>query len=134
MDMFRVESIHFSTTPEKAFAYVADPRHLPDWTNAFKSVENGRAVMATPAGTVEVDLLVKASASEGTIDWHITFPDGSVAFAYSRILPDSTGQAVYCFVLMAPPVPLEKLEGALDQQAAILRKELTKLSAIVRET
>ena len=89
------------------------------------------AVMATPAGTVEVGLEVKASSIEGTVDWHITFPDGSVASAYSRVLPISAGQSAYSFVLMAPPVPLEQLEGTLDQQVHILRDELAKLKAIL---
>jgi hypothetical protein len=89
--------------------------------------------MATPAGAVEVGLRVKGSASEGTIDWHMTFPDGNVATAYSRLVPDSGDCSIYSFVLMAPPVPLERLEGALNQQAHILREELTKLNAILSE-
>ena len=131
MDSFRVESIRIKGAPEKTFRYVADPKNLPDWTHAFKTVQNGKAVMATPDGTVEVALEVKASAHEGTIDWHMTFPDGNVASAYSRLLPDSDGQSIYTFVLMAPPVPLEELEGTLNQQAGILREELAKLNAIL---
>jgi uncharacterized protein YndB with AHSA1/START domain len=133
MDSFRVESVHLETTPEKAFRYVADPRNLPNWTHAFKSVRNGKATMVTPAGAVEIGLEVRASVSEGTIDWHMTFPDGAVASAYSRLLPDSNGQSIYSFVLTPPPVPLEQLEGALDQQACILKQELTKLRAILSE-
>jgi hypothetical protein len=81
MDSFRVESVRLATTPEKAFRYIADPRNLPSWTHAFKCVQNGVAIMTTPAGSVEVNLEVKASASEGTIDWHMTFPDGNGASA-----------------------------------------------------
>ena len=82
---------------------------------------------------MDVELEVKASASEGTIDWHVTFPDGSVATAYSRVVPESAQDSVYSFILMAPPVPLEQLEGTLNQQAHILREELTKLNAILTE-
>ena len=131
METFRVESVWIKSTPEKAFRYISDPKNLPYWTHAFKTVQNGKALMATPAATVEVDLEVKASAYEGTIDWHMTFPDGNVASAYSRLLPDSTGQSIYSFVLMAPPVPLEELEGTLNRQAGILREELAKLNAIL---
>jgi hypothetical protein len=133
MDSFKVESVRIKTTPEKAFRYISDPKNLPQWTHAFKGVLNGRAIMATPAGAVEVGLRVKGSASEGTIDWHMTFPDGNVATAYSRLVPDSAECSIYSFVLMAPPVPLEQLEGALNQQAHILREELTKLNAILSE-
>jgi hypothetical protein len=134
MDSFKVESVRIKATPEKAFRYVADPKNLPQWTHAFKGVLNGKAIMATPAGAVEVGLRVMASASEGTIDWHMTFPDGGVASAYSRVIPESAEYSIYSFVLMAPPVPLEQLEGTLNQQAHILREELTKLSAILSET
>jgi len=82
MDSFRVESIQIKTKPEKVFRYISDPKNLPEWTQAFKRVQNGRATMATPAGALEVGLRVKASASEGTIDWHMTFPDGSGGSAF----------------------------------------------------
>jgi hypothetical protein len=35
---------------------------------------------------------------------------------------------------MAPPVPLEQLEGVLEQQSKTLREELTKLRAILSES
>lgn len=131
MDSFRVESVRIKATCEKAVRYISDPKNLPEWTNAFKRIQNGKATMATPAGVLEVALRVKASASEGTIDWHMTFPDGSVGSAYSRVIPESDEYSIYSLILMAPPVPLQQLEGTLNQQAHILRKELTKLSAIL---
>jgi hypothetical protein len=133
MDSFRVESVRIKTTPEKAFRYIADARNLPQWTHAFKGVRNGKATMVTPAGAVEVALQVKASASEGTIDWHMTFPDGNVATAYSRLVQDSDNYSIYSFILRAPPVSLEQLEGTLNAQAYTLREELTKLNAILSE-
>lgn len=131
MDSFKVESVRIKTTFEKAFRYISDPKNLVHWTHAFKGVRNGKARMATPAGTVEVGLRVKGSASEGTIDWHIAFPDGKAATAYSRLVPESAEYSIYSFILMAPPIPLEQLEGALNQQVHILREELTKLNAIL---
>jgi hypothetical protein len=133
MDSFKVESVRIKTTPEKAFRYISDPKNLPQWTHAFKGVLNGKAIMATPSGALEVGLQVQASASEGTIDWHMTFPNGSVASAYSRLVPGAGEYSIYTFVLMAPPVPLEQLEGALSQQAHILREELTNLNAILSQ-
>ena len=133
MDSFRVESIRIKTTLEKVFQYVADPNNLPQWTHAFKAVVNGKAIMATPDGTMEVSLKVKASAPQGTIDWQITFPDGTVAGAFSRLVPDSAGYCIYSFVLEAPRVSLEQLEGTLSEQARILRQELKKLDTILSE-
>jgi tRNA-specific 2-thiouridylase len=81
------------------------------------------------------DLLHKADASEarGTIDWYMTFPDGSVADAFSRIIPIGPDRCVYAFVLTPPPVPLEKLEGALDEQSRTLADELGRLRSILED-
>jgi hypothetical protein len=131
MESFRVESVRIKIPSDKAFQYISDPRNLPQWTHAFKEVLNGKARIATSAGAVEVGLRVNASAPEGTIDWHMTFPDGNVGTAYSRVIPDSAEYSIYSFILMVPPVPLEQIEGTLNQQAQILREELTKLNAIL---
>ena len=87
--------------------------------------------METPDGTVEVALKVSTSRIHGTVDWAITFPDKSVANAYSRVVAGENGKSIYSFILMAPPVPLEKLEGTLEQQSQILREELARLTTIL---
>lgn len=131
MDAFRIESVRLATTPAKAFQYIAAAENLPGWTHAFKEARNGKAVLVTPAGAVNVGLRVDASALEGTIDWHMEFPDGSVASAFSRVVRESKEHCIYSFILLAPPVPLERLEGTLNEQAQILRGELAKLAAIL---
>ena len=124
---FDVQSIEIAGPLERAFRYVADPRTLPEWTQAFRSVSNGRATLATPKGSVEVGLEVRASLERGTIDWSMAFPDGSVGRAYSRLVPLDHARALYSFVLLAPPVALEQVEGALAEQARVLRQELAAL-------
>jgi hypothetical protein len=76
-------------------------------------------------------LAVQAARDQGTVDWIMTFPDGSVAQAYSRVVVAGPERSLYSFILMAPPVPLEQLEGALEAQSQILREELAKLRAIL---
>ena len=105
--------------------------HLPEWTSAFTAIAPGRATMTTPDGTVEVALDVLASRHEGTVDWKMTFPDGSVAMAWSRVMSSGPDRSLYSFVLTAPPVPLEAVEGALEQQSEQLREELARLKAIL---
>ncbi len=39
----------------------------------------------------------------------------------------------FSFTLTPPPVPLEELEGALEQQTVILEKELEKLKGILEK-
>ena len=128
---FHVESIEIPTPAEVAFAYISDMQNLPAWTHAFKEVSRGKALMETPAGSIEVRIEVKASQQFGIIDWFMTMPDGTVAAAFSRLTPLGKDRAAYGFVLLAPPVPLEQVEGSLNQQAVTLRQELARLTDIL---
>src|SRR5712692_3360513 len=131
MRTFEVQSLEIQTPFGPAFDYIADPQNLPEWTHAFASVRGGGAMMRTSAGTVEVALEVTASRDSGTIDWKIVFPDGQAARAWSRLVPHGDGRAIYSFVLPAPPVPLERLEGALAEQATVLTSELAMLARVL---
>jgi len=124
---FDVQTIEIGAPFDVAFRYVADPGMLPAWTHAFRSVADGRATLVTPRGTIEVGLEVKASLASGTIDWVMTFPDGSLGKAFSRLVGIATDRTLYSFVLLAPPVPLEQLEGALAEQVEIRAEELATL-------
>jgi hypothetical protein len=123
---FDVQTVELEAPFDTAFGYIADARRLPEWTRVFRSVADGRATLATPKGTVEIGLEVKASRAAGTVDWTMTFPDGSVGRAFSRLVARE-GRSLYSFVLLAPPVPLEQLEGALAEQSGTLREELKAL-------
>jgi len=127
MSTFDVQSIEIAAPFLVAFRYIADPANLPGWTHAFTQVSKGHATMKTPAGAVQVGLRVQASEPHGTIDWTITFPDGGIATAASRVTPHGD-RSIYTFVLEAPPVPLERLEGALAEQSRILATELATLT------
>jgi len=131
MKLFDVQSVEISAPTAQVFEFIRNPANLPRWTNAFSSADNKRARMETPAGAVEVQLDTIAHESAGTIDWRMHFPDGNVAEAHSRVSPTSRGTSVYSFVLHAPPVPLEQLEGALDAQKLTLASELSKLKRLL---
>lgn len=131
MKMFDVQGIEIKAAYERTFSYIANPTHLPLWTNAFATVANGRAMLRTPNGELEIGLMVQSSAEHGTVDWLMTFPDGSVATAYSRVMRLDAQHCVYTFVLTPPPVPLEQLEGALQAQSHTLAQELRNLKRIL---
>jgi hypothetical protein len=42
-------------------------------------------------------------------------------------------ETVYTFVLLPPPVPLEQLEGALEQQSHTLKEELARLKTLLEK-
>ena len=131
MKTFDVQNIEIVAPAEEAYKYIADPGNLPQWTHAFASADASSAVMRTPKGEVAIKLTTRCDAGTGSVDWMMKFPDESVGRAYSRVVPTDKDRCVYTFVLLAPPVPLEALEGALAIQSEILAKELKALKALV---
>jgi hypothetical protein len=127
MRTFDVQSIELDAPFADAFVYLANPATLPEWTHAFRAADNRQATLVTPHGAVHVGLVVDASETHGTIDWTMTFPNGAIAKASSRLIPHG-GKSIYTFVLEAPPLPLEELEGALEAQSRILADELVTLA------
>ena len=127
MQMFDVQGVEIRAPRARVFEFVRDPHNLPRWADAFKSVNGERARLETPQGAVEVRLDVFADENCGTVDWRMEFPDGSVGVAQSRVTDTARSTCIYSFVLHAPPVPLEQVEGALDVQRATLRSELSTL-------
>lgn len=124
-----VQSVSINKSAQTVFGYIANPANLSEWTNAFARADEKTADLVTPNGNVAIQLNTVTDEARGTIDWEMTFPDGSVGFAYSRVTPEGESQSIYSFLLMAPPVPLEQLEGALMAQTEILAKELIDLKA-----
>jgi hypothetical protein len=131
MRMFDVQGVEIRAPHQKVFEFLRVPDNLPRWAHAFVSAGNGRARLETPAGSVDVALEVEANQEAGTVDWRLTFPDGAVGLAQSRVTETTRDTCIYSFVLHAPPVALEQLEGALDAQSAQLRTELTMLKSLM---
>jgi hypothetical protein len=132
MTGFAMQGARLRMDYDSAFAYIADPARLPEWTNAFKRVDGPRALLQTPSGACEIGLRVEAAKAQGTIDWVMTFPDGSVERACSRLLDLGDGSCAYTFVLSPPKAPLEQLEGTLDVQARTLALELAHLQHVLQ--
>jgi hypothetical protein len=65
------------------------------------------------------------------VDWRLAFPDGSISLAQSRVTETTRGTCVFSFVLHAPPVALEEVEGALEAQRAVLQSELATLKLLM---
>lgn len=134
MQLFDVQGVEIVATREKVFNFLQEAGNLPQWAHAFVSAEEGRARLETPAGAVEVGLRVVADAATGTVDWRLVFPDGGVGVAQSRVTETTRGTCIYSFVLHAPPVGLEQIEGALEAQRAILQSELATLKTLMERS
>ncbi|PHR10434.1 MAG: hypothetical protein COA41_20860 [Sphingopyxis sp.] len=127
---FDVQSIGINVNHRKIFEFVAKPENLPFWTKAFTKADNKSATMVTPNGELSIKMETIVSKDLGTVDWIMTMPDGSIGKAFSRITENGNA-AVYSFILLAPPVPLEQLEGALSAQKLLLADELVDLKKLL---
>jgi uncharacterized protein YndB with AHSA1/START domain len=131
MKTFDVQGIEIRASRDRVFEFLRNPRNLPRWTHAFKSADDERAQLQTPSGMVDVRLHTAVEAGSGTVDWQLEFPDGSLGLAQSRVTETSRGTCIYSFVLHAPPVPLEQVEGSLEAQRVTLRAELSTLKSLM---
>ena len=129
---FDVQSIGINAHPDKVFQFIAEPTNVPKWALGFSEVDGKTAFMETPAGKMKVEMTMDSNPALGTVDTTMTMPDNSVGMAYSRVLPNDGGQtSIFSFVLMAPPVPLEEIEGTLEAQKKQLAEELQLLKKIL---
>lgn len=133
MRMFDVQAIEITAPHRKVFDYLKEPANLPRWAHAFVSAGDGHARLETPAGAVDVGLDVLANADCGVVDWRLTFPDGTVGLAQSRVTDTTRGTCIYSFVLHTPPVALEHVEGALEAQRRLLQSELATLKSLMEQ-
>jgi hypothetical protein len=133
MRMFDIQAVEIRAARRKVFEFLRDPANLPRWAHAFVSVENGRARLERPTGAVDVGVNVTADAETGVVDWRLAFPDGSVGIAQSRVTETTRGTCIYSFVLHAPPVALEHVEGTLDAQRVQLQAELATLKSLMEQ-
>lgn len=133
MQMFDLQGIEIMAQRGKVFEFLKQAANLPRWAHAFVSAGDGRARLETPAGAVDVALQVYADAETGVVDWRLTFPDGTSGIAQSRVTETTRGTCIYSFVLHAPTVALEQVEGALEAQSALLRSELATLKSLMEQ-
>jgi len=131
MRTFDVQAIEIRVPPAAAFGFISEPSNLPRWAHAFQNAGGEWARLATEQGTIDIGLRTSADDNTGTVDWELRFPDGSSGIAHSRVTPTARDTCIYSFVLHAPPVPLEELEGALDVQRLTLQRELAELKHIL---
>ena len=128
---YDVQSIYLDASKEVVFDFIADPTNLSRWTQAFKKADKNSALLVTPKGELQIGLETRAERESGTIDWLMKMPDGSIGTAFSRVVEVTERNSIYSFILMAPPVPLEEVEGTLAAQKEQLSEELEKLKEII---
>ena len=129
---YDVQNIEIKATPDVVYNFLAEPTNVPKWALGFSEVNGETAVMETPNGKMKIGMKMNCHTELRTIDSIMTMPDGSIGKAFSRITENDDGaSSIFTFILMAPPVPLEELEGTLEEQKKQLAEELLLLKSIL---
>jgi hypothetical protein len=114
--------------PEAVLGLLADPTTLPRWAPGF-----ARSVRADGPGAFVVDsvrgilrLVAEVHRDAGTVDYHLTAPDGSTSTVFLRALRSEEG-AELVFTLL---LPATATDGAVAAQGAIMEQELAQVRAL----
>ncbi|MEL7424911.1 MAG: SRPBCC family protein [Bacteroidota bacterium] len=131
---YDVQDIAINAHPDTVFQFLAEPTNVPKWARGFSEVNGETAFMETPNGKMKIGMKMYSEPTFRTIDTVMTFPDGSVGKAFSRVTESDKGDSsIFTFILMAPPVPLEELEGTFEEQKQQLAEELVVLKSILEQ-
>jgi Polyketide cyclase / dehydrase and lipid transport len=110
------------------YAYVVDPRHIPDWAPGLgDKVEqvDGDWFVATGMGRVK---LVFAAANDlGVLDHEVTLPTGEVFLNPLRVVPYGDGCEITFTVRRMPGVP----DADFDRDVAAVTADLARLRRIL---
>jgi carbon monoxide dehydrogenase subunit G len=112
--------------PAAVLAVVADPTNLPRFAPGFaRSVQRdgdgqGWIVDSAPG---RLQLRTAVDADRGTVDLHLTAPDGSESTVFLRVLPNGSGTEL-TFTLLLPG---SASDAAVAEQGGVVAEELELL-------
>ncbi|WP_199256294.1 SRPBCC family protein [Mycolicibacterium mengxianglii] len=128
----RYVSVWIETSPAAAYAYVSDPRNLPDWAagladGAVTEVD-GAWVASSPMGEVTIEF---APANEfGVADHVVRLPDGQAFYNPLRVLPDDQTED-RCEVVFTVRRRAGMSDDQFEADAAAVAADLRQLRRIL---
>jgi hypothetical protein len=86
------QSITIDAARADVVAFLADARNLPRWAPNFAGAvrPDGDGWIVEQGGS-EVRLRLQVDAGLGTVDLHVTPPDGRTRTVFGRVLPNAAG-------------------------------------------
>ena len=124
----RTLSITIDASPERVYAFVADPLNLPKWAAGLgRSISkiDGRWMVETPNGVVTVEFAPKNAL--GVLDHTVTLPDGARVYLPIRVVANGAG-AELVFVLFQTP---QMSEAQFEQDAGMVAADLRTLKKLL---
>ena len=121
------QTITIEAPRANVFAFLADAANLPRWAPNFATAvrPDGEGWIVEQGGS-EVRLRLEASAELGTVDLHVTPPDGRTRTVFGRVLPNAGG-AEFLFTMFHSD---SRSDADIARQNAEVREELRLVKAL----
>ncbi|SOC57730.1 SRPBCC family protein [Ornithinimicrobium cerasi] len=117
--------------PEKVYAFVADPGHLPAWASGLASgtvTQDGEAlVVESPMGRVSV--VFAPRNDHGVLDHDVTLPSGRTVTNHLRVLAHPDGSEIV-FTLRQ----LDLTDEEFERDAQAVEADLDQLKGLLEST
>lgn len=133
--MHRVQhiSINILCDWRRAYTYIVNPRHLPQWASGLSDGEviatEDQQVwqLETPAGNARVRFAPKNE--QGILDHWVQAPDGSDIYIPLRVIANLEGCTVIFSLFQLPSMD----EDAYARDAQWIERDLQQLKALLEE-
>ncbi len=123
-------SISINRTPDKVYAYVANPENLPQWASGLSGSMRriGESWVAeSPMGQVKVRFAPQNTF--GVLDHDVTLPNGETVHNPMRIVRNDTDSEVVFTLFQRPGMSQQDMQS----DAAQVFEDLLKLKMILEE-
>jgi hypothetical protein len=127
----RLLSITIDASPERVYAFTADPLNLPKWAAGLgRSISkiDDRWMVETPNGVVTVDFAPKNAL--GVVDHTVTLPDGTRVYLPIRVVANGSGSELVFTLFQTPQMSDAEFERDAGMVAADLRRLKKLLEAL----
>jgi hypothetical protein len=127
----RTLSVTIDASPERVYAFVADPLNLPKWAAGLgRSISkiDGRWMVETPNGVVTVEFAPKNAF--GVLDHTVTLPDGPKVYLPIRVVANGGGSELVLVLFQTPQMSDAQFEQDAGMVAADLRTLKKLLEAL----
>jgi hypothetical protein len=124
----RTLSVTVEASPERVYAFAAEPLNLPKWAAGLgRSISkiDGRWMVETPTGVVTVEFAPKNAL--GVLDHTVTLPDGAKVYLPIRVVANGSG-AELVFVLFQTP---QMSDAEFERDAGLVAADLRTLKRLV---
>ena len=124
----RTLSVSINASPERVYAFIADPRHLPEWATTFcRSIRRSKHgwVIETPQGPMGIRIAGKNSL--GVLDHAVTPAHGPAVYVPMRVVPNARGSEALFTLFRSPGMSAERFA----RDVSLVKRDLATLKRVM---